>query len=326
MIGADTGTYSVKLVHLTKGVIQQVQQSKYPEWPKHSEDEVTSLLQRMVAQMGCRGERVWGSVGGTSIIAHMTSFPRMPEEELRGAVSLEAEQFMSRNWSEVDFDFDVLESLPDDRVRVLFVAAPRELSEQRVGCFKASGLYCTGIGTDSVALATAFEHSGGRPERDSVLLLNIGASGTSIALFSEGKLSVLRDVSFGGNDITQAIVEDLGLSFESAEEAKLDSAQDARVRESVERAMGPLRDQIARTIGYQTRGREGAGDVMIYLCGGGGLATGETDYLAGQFNVPVEFFDPFVNVGVKCELPGQLPLRSTYSVAVGNALLGEQLS
>ena len=197
MLGADLGTYSIKVVRLSRGVVEEARQATCPAFPSRPSDDSRQLLRRIAQERRWRGQHVWGSIKGTAVIPRLTEFPAMPEEELRGAVALEAEEFVSRNWSQMDFDYDVVEELPDGKVRVLFVAAPRELSEEQVQYFKASGLYCGGITLDSLALTNAFLHSATDAQKEAnVLLLNIGAQTTNIVLLNAGQLTVLRDVAF----------------------------------------------------------------------------------------------------------------------------------
>ncbi len=326
MLGADIGTYSVELISLLRGVVQHVAQTVYPGWPSQPEDEAQVLIANLVHQLGARRQSVWSSIGGTAIVPRLSTFPAMSDEDLRGAVTLEAEQFVSRDWSRMDFDYDILETLPDGEVRVLFVAAPRELSDRQVGYFRASGLYCAGMTVDSLSVATAFLHSATDAQKGAVaLLVNIGAKTTSMTLLNAGNVTVLRDIAFGGNGINEVVMAEFGITFAEAEEMKSSPGEPSdRLKDCVARGVEPLLEQISRTIGYETRRGEGAEDVVIYLCGGGSFAPGMADRIAENFGFPVEFFDPFANVPVKCELPGDLQLRSRYVVALGNALMGER--
>ena len=326
MLGADLGTYSIKVVRISRGAVEEARQATCPAFPSRSSDDSRQLLRRIAQERRWRGQQVWGSIKGTAVIPRLTKFPAMPEEDLRGAVALEAEEFVSRNWSQMDFDYDVVEELPDGKVRVLFVAAPRELSEEQVQCFKASGLYCGGITLDSLALTNAFLRSATDAQKEAnVLLLNIGAQTTNIVLLNAGQLTVLRDVAFGGNDVNEAVMTDFNATFEEAEAIKLNAGEGgAQLDGSVERAVEPLLRQVSRTIGYEARRREEAGDLSVCLFGGGSLAPGLDRQIASGIDSPVEHFDPFPGLPVRCELPEDAGLRSCFAVAVGAALTGEQ--
>lgn len=328
MLGADAGTHSVKIVSVSRQAVEQVRLAIYPGWPSHSEDDAKALLDNLVRELGCRGQRVWGSIEGTAIIARLTSFPAMSDEELKGAVALEAEEFVSRDWSAMDFGYDVVERLADGEVKAVFVAAPRELSDRRISYFRSSGLYCDGVTVDSLALTNAFLRSATQSQKEAVVLLvNIGASTTNMVLLNAGKLTVLRDIAFGGNDINEAIVSEFSATFQDAEKMKLDSSESSvRLMECIQRALRPLLRQISRTIGYETRRRESTREVMICLSGGGSCVPGMADHITENFGFPVEFLDPFLNMESRCELPADVRLRSCYAVAIGSALMGEQMA
>lgn len=325
MLGADIGTHSVKMVRFSERGVEDVRGASYPGWPEPAEEGPQALVSGLVSQIGCRGDEVWGSMGGRAVIMHVTEFPRMADDELRSAVELEAEEFVLRRWDEMDFDFDVLETLSDNRARVLLVAVPREVSDRRTDVLRASGLYCAGITTDAIALLAAYRRCAGQlPKKKLALLVNIGAVTTNIVLLSNGTPAVLRDVAFGGNTITEAIARDFEVPFERAEDEKTSTRPaNEKMQRSTERAVEPLMEQLSRTIGYEVRRLAGSGgDVMIYLCGGASRTKRLKDLVADRFGYQVEFFDPFLNLHAWCSLPADVVERSRYAVAVGCGLMG----
>ncbi len=61
-------------------------------------------------------------------------------------------------------------------------------------------------------------------EKGSVLI-DIGASGTDLLIFKEGRLKYFDKIPFGGNDFTRSIAQELSLSFELAEDIKKSYAE-----------------------------------------------------------------------------------------------------
>lgn len=312
----------MKLAMLTDGRVSGVLLRQCPDWPESSEDTATRLLGQMVRQLHSRSEDAWGSIQGAAIITHLSEFPQMQDSELRGAVALEAEEFMSRDMSEVDIDYQVVETMPDRNVRVLFVAAPKHLSDRRMRTMEEAGLRCTGVTTDSVSLASLFLTANSESQ-EAVVLVNVGALSTNIVSLVEGKPSVLRDIDFGGNDFTVAITKQLGVSYEEAEEMKKSvGSLPPQVIEAVQNAAEPLTGQITRTIEYLARQMGESEPPTVYLLGGGSLAEGLDRWLAGRLQTSVQYMDPFSGLEVDCQLPTASALRSCYGVALGNALLG----
>jgi len=328
MLGVDVGTHSVKLVSISRGVVQGLRLARYPQGPSNTKAQAPSVLKRLVAQLSCNGQRAWGSVQGGGLIVRLSEFPSMPEHELRNAVALEAEGFVSGELSAMDLDYDIIDTLPDGKLRVLFVAAPRELSDRKMECFRSAGLYCVGITADSLAVTTAFLNAATESHKQGMaLLVNIGVSTTNIALVNAGTLAVLREVPFGGNEITEAIAAELGVDFEEAERLKLEPGGAAeRLAACVTAAAEPLMQQIARTVGYETRRSEETERVVVCLSGGGSLAPGLSESIQNRFGFQVDVLDPFANLKAACELPDDVRSRCLFAVAVGTALAGEQQS
>ncbi len=333
MLGIDFGHKSVRIVEVVDGRVTNACKVDYPQ-NEHGEEagdsNVAQALQRAVNSIKAAKKGAWGSIAGASVITHLTNYPGMEESELGGAVKLEAEQFVSRDWSEMDFDYQILDRTEEGGYRVLFVTAPKELSDKNITLFKKADVCPSGMTVDSLAIATAFL---GGPEKagqdayqgvtDGAILVHIGAQITSIALLDKGKIVVLRDFTFGGNDITKKLMQEFNTDFEDAESIKKQGGDgiDTRVKDGVERAIRPLSQQISMTMGYERRKRH-LDSSNVFLAGGGARAPGLAELIGSKFGADVEFMDPFSGLKVECELPPDNELKSDYTVAVGCALIG----
>src|SRR6185295_5917466 len=73
---------------------------------------------------------------------------------------------------------------------------------------------------DAFALQNAYEANYGLDAAAVVVLLNTGASAMNINILAGEQSLYTRDISMGGNDYTEAVQKELGLSFDDAERAK----------------------------------------------------------------------------------------------------------
>ncbi len=323
MLGIDKGSYALKLAAFEQGRLTHLSLRTRPEWPDKSEGAAVRLLSEMISEVGGEGDLAWMSVKGTSAIAQVTEFPDMADDELASAVRLEVEDLLSQDASEMDCDFDVLETLPDGRLRVLLVAAPRALGDGAIDLLGGVGLYCAGVALDSVALASVFLETRAGREPPASILVNVGATTTNIVLQTGGALRLLRDVEGGGDDITQELAREAGMPFKEAEQLKKQGDEGAGGHQDVLRdAVRPVVHHISRTVAYQTRRGEDMSEFEIYLSGGGSLTQGLHGRVVEEFEVPVHYFDPFENVEVDCLVPEDLKERCVYAVAIGNAFMG----
>ncbi len=324
MLGVDRGSYSLKLAAFQQNRLTRLSLHKYPDWPNYSDNAAAALLSRVVAEQGAAGESAWTNVKGTSAIAQVTEFPEMSDDELDSAVRLEVGDLLSQDVTEIDSDYDIIETLEDGRMRVLLVAAPRALGQEAIEFLSMAGLYCAGVSLDSVALASLFLETTAGTEPPASVLVNVGATTTNIVLQTGGKLRLLRDVEGGSNSATKELMRETGMSFEEAEEMKTreDEERPPVHGDRLQAAIQPVSRHIARTVAYETRQGEHMDEFEIYLAGGGSRTRGLFQHLAEEFEVPVNYFDPFENVQADCALPEDVEERCLYGVAVGNGLMG----
>lgn len=324
MLGIDIGHSSTKVVELQGGRITGLRRCSYADRAEAGTEILSRALQEITEAMNARKKPAWGSISGTSVITHLKDYPGLNEAELAGAAQLEAEQFVSRDWGEMDFDYQVQEQLADGGFRVLFASAPRELSDSNIALFHAAGLYAAGMSVNSLAMAEAYRAAAertGAPETEGAVIINMGAQNTSLALLHGARIVVLRDISFGGNDITRGLMKEFETDFAGAEKIKLQGDAAAEVADCVGSAIRPLSQQISMTIGYE-HGKGSTGGDSILLGGGGSRAPGLSETLLQRFEMPVRFFDPFAGLTADCELPGDEAGRSEYAIALGCALIG----
>ena len=81
---------------------------------------------------------------------------------------------------------------------------------------------------------------------DTVALLDIGASRSNLCIVSKGKPKCVRTFNRGGNDITSAIQNSLGISFEEAEQKKI-SAGENQSNEII-KGLAPLLAELKQSL------------------------------------------------------------------------------
>jgi type IV pilus assembly protein PilM len=144
----------------------------------------------------------------------------MPENQIAQAVENEAGQNIPYELSEVYLDWSLLEKITDNgetTLRILLVAAKHEVIESRVQIANAAQIQYAVLGVDSLALANAAESCDYLRLGESVALINLGASTTSIHFMKGGLSNFIRDISWGGRELIQAIAKSRRCEFAEAE-------------------------------------------------------------------------------------------------------------
>lgn len=239
LIGVDISTSSVKMVELSMDskrensyciesyVIEALPPDAMQEGGIANFDAVTECLQRAWKRMGSRLNNVALALPAAAVITKKIVVPvGQREDDLAFQVENEASQYIPFALDEVDLDYQVIRTLPDnqDEMEVLIAASRKDKVEDRVAAAFAAGLKAVVMDVETYAAQAAFEliekqlPEGGKDQV--VALVDIGATTININVLHNGESVYMRDQAFGGNQLTQEIHNQFNLSPEDAEVAK----------------------------------------------------------------------------------------------------------
>lgn len=158
------------------------------------------------------------------------------------------------------------------------------------------------------------------------LVLDMGARSTTLLVTSSKGAPFLRNLSFGGAQITQHLVQELGVSFEEAEMQKLSwirqKESNANLNEASERFVTRMVNEVQRSLTLYRRqtGKDNPGRIL--LLGGCSGLPGLADFLQKNTGIEVEMYNPFAHVVSGAELKGELAssMASDLAALVGVAV------
>ncbi len=213
-VGVDLGSQSVKAVELVmtgarpvvsravKVVLDAVQMATDPMAAQ------VAALRSIMREIDPAETVFVSALSGQSVVIRYPRLPKMPPEEVAGAIEIEAAQNIPYEMNEITMDSVVLEEVMEDDqtlFKVLLVAARRELVEARLAVLQQAGINPHIISVDSLALSDAIEMAGALPQDESIALINIGATTTNIHFCRDGISSFIRDVSWGMGEVRTAL-------------------------------------------------------------------------------------------------------------------------
>jgi type IV pilus assembly protein PilM len=266
--------------------------------------EVAEAVRRLMRETGVRGRRVVTAVGGPGVILRQVQFPRMADAELREALRWEAEQHIPIPPDEAITDFSILGDAPPDpataggarAMRVMLVGTRRNLVQGLLETMRAASLYLVAIDIDALATTRVLAANGHHPKQEgaSVMLVDLGASGTRLSVFRDGLPAFNRTLGVGGNNFTAAIAEGLGQDMAAAEATKreLGVLPDTAAARFLQPLLDELLLEIRRSIEFYLVRHERTEIRHILLAGGGaglkGLPDALSDYLTVALGVREE--------------------------------------
>lgn len=237
VVGADISSSSVKLVELADagGGSYRVEHYAVEPLPREAVvdgninnlEAVSDALRRCHKRLGSHIKNLAMAVPNNAVISKTILVPAgQTEDELEVQVETEANQYIPFVLDEVNLDFQVLGPAPNsaEDIEVLIAASRKEKIDDRVAVAEAAGLKATVMDVDLFAAQAAFElmskqfPEGGKDRN--IAIVDVGATMMHVNVLRNGQSIYTREQPFGGNQLTQEIVNKFGLTPEEAETAK----------------------------------------------------------------------------------------------------------
>ena len=335
VIGLDIGSSSIKLVELGESKNgYKLQNLGIAPLPPEAivdgalMDSVTIIdaIRELIANTKAKTKDVITSVSGHSVIVKKITLPLMSDSELEESIQWEAEQHIPFDISDVNLDYQVLNTESAASTDVLLVAVKKDKILNHTNVITQAGKVPVVVDIDAFAIQNAFETNYNPAPNATIGLLNIGASIMNIVVTRGGMPLFTRDVSVGGNQFTDALQKDMNLSFEEAEQVKqgksIEGVQSENVAALVQSVSEVLMLEIQKTFDFFRATTVGEQVQRIYVSGGCAKVEGFLDLLQGRLGLPVEMLDPFKNIAVAkgIDLAHLDDISPSMAVAVGLAL------
>ena len=238
------------------------------------------------------------SLSGHSVIIKKIQLPAMAPEELDESIQWEAEQYIPFDINDVRLDYVVLSDGDPgrDNMEVLLVAVKSDKVNDYTSVISQAGKSPVLVDVDAFAVQNAYEANYDIDPIKTVALINMGAGVTNINVLARGTTVFWRDISFGGNQFTEALQREFNLSYEQAEALKrgqsVDRYSPADARPILDAVSGEMADEIRKTFDFfSATSAEGPVDELV-LCGGCALTPNLQETLRERFDAPAELLDP----------------------------------
>ena len=313
VVGLDIGSSAIKLVELkekkggsfslVKLGLERLSPEAIVDGSIMDSSMVVDTIQRLNAEQAVKNSNFATSLSGHSVIIKKISLPAMSPEELAESIQWEAEQYIPFDINDVNLDYVPLTSPgTGDNIDVILVAVKKEKINDYTSVISQTGKVAVLVDVDAFALQNAYEVNYDLDDRKVLALVNIGASVTNANVLSGQTSMFWRDITFGGNQYTDAIQRELSLSFEQAEELKRGKAVGEYTIQQVIPILNSVSEDFAgelrKTLDFFTA-TSGADRVdEIVLAGGGAGVLNLDAILRDKFGIPVSIMDPFRRITV----------------------------
>ncbi len=345
-IGIDIGTSGIKAVEMadedgrprlvsygTLEVRADVVRSDTPEVQKRIVDGIGQL--RSKAHL--TSKRIVTALPSFAVFSSIISLPQMSKKELLAAVKWEAKKFVPMPLDEMILDWrllkeGVVETTKQEKqveqtkglkhLKVLLTAAPKNVVRRYVDIARAANLELVGLETEAFALSRSLVGN----DRSPVLVVDVGAVATDLAIIAGGIPVLNRSIDVGGDTITRAVANAMNIDLERAEQFKRDVGMAAAgaggisVPKTIEFVVASIVNEI-RYVFNLYRSQSEQPIEKIVLAGGSAFLPDLTGYLERTVGIKVIIGDPFARTIYPIELkPALDEIGPSFAVAVGLAM------
>jgi type IV pilus assembly protein PilM len=266
----------------------------------------------------------------SSVITKKIILPAsLNENAMEVQVESEANQYIPFAMDEVSLDFCVIGSAPnsEDDVEVFLAASRKEKIEDRIAAIETAGLVAKVMDIESYAARAAVDRliamQTNAGQDQIYALFQIGSKVTYISIILNGEVVYERDQQFGGNQLTQDIVRNYGLSFEEAEQKKRQGdLPDSYDMELLEPFLESAALEVTRAIQFFFTSTPYTRIDQIYLAGGCAIIPGLVDIVAERTKITTSVISPFKGMDLSSNV-AEKTLRNdapAYLVACGLAM------
>ena len=314
MVGLDIGTSGVRAAELTLGKggvkLERFGQIALPDGAVRDgevadSDAVAACIKQLWAQAKFGTKKVVVGVANQKVIVRQIDLPWMPAAELRKSLAFQVQDFIPMPVEHAILDFHALEEFTNESgarmLRVLLVAAAREMVDGALSSVTKAGLTPTMVDLTSFAVLRSLAHAdSGLGVVNAQAIVDVGASVTNIVVHQGGVPRFVRILLMGGSNITDSIAERLGIAQDEAEAVKqatgmavqAASGEPHPAHRVIESTGAAFVEEVRGSLDYYMSQTGSVRIDEVVLSGGGSRLGGLSDRLAAATRLPVRAARP----------------------------------
>lgn len=261
-----------------------------------TENIKTLLSEKVVGSLSSKNVAI--SLPTSRTYSRTFTLPFSAEKVLREAVVLEAEQYIPIPSSSLYIDFDVVNRNRSKKLTtVLMGAAPKMIADNAIRSVREAGLNPVVI-EPSIHAVTRLLTATERADLPTVVV-DIGLTGTDIAIIEKGILRVTGGISIGSSTFTIDIAKKLNIPLENAHQLKVLSGlnpgpRQAKLREALYPSLEKLLQEVEKVMRYYTeRVNPDQKLEQLLVVGNGSNMPGIGDYFTDKLIIAARIASPW---------------------------------
>jgi len=283
-------------------------------------EAILKLFQNAQPRPLGKSAKVFFSIPESQTFTKVIALPKdIKDKELVQVALNKAEEIIPEATNSL---ISIIKVLPEtaNNKQVFYSAAETEVLQSFISIFNELNIEVAGITTETISSFAGIKKD---PDKQNVLLLDLGAKTTIASIFTGDYLQSSINIDIGGDNISQAIAKKLKISYIRAEAKKikigLSSEGHGEIMLISQGQLQPLIDELKVFIKYWQE-TSGQNIERIILIGGLSNMVGIDKYFGDNLNLPTHLGQTFIN---SKDLPKGLVLLK-YINALGLAKIAHQ--
>ena len=329
MLGVDIGSSSIKIVqvdrgdsfHLTTYGMVDIGDPISSQTTDEEVHKLADLLKNLMEKAHVTTKNCIMSLPNSAVFTSVIDMPKMGDKEMESAMQFEAKKYVPLPFSEVTLSWTIISENDDGAsLKVLLIAVPNQIRDIYIKLFQLAGLNLEIIEIEALSLIRSLVVD---KEKNDVII-DIGAKVTGLNFVRHGTLQLTRNLSIGGDTITDRIAQALNLSVPRAEQFKRDFGLQGTdfLPEAVKPVLSVIKTEVAQIIGIYSANNVNTD--RIVLVGGGAQLPGILEYFQNELSVKTVLGNSLAQVNYDDAVKSIISRYSLHlTIAVGLAIREE---
>lgn len=314
VLGLDISSTSAKLLELSHSggkfrvesyAVASLPPNAVVEKNVNDPEGVADALRQVVYQSKTKQKNAAVAVAGSAVITKVITMDAdLNDDAMEAQIMAEADQYIPYPLDEVAIDFEIQGISEDDpnACNVLLAACRKENVDLRVDALELADLDAKVVDVEAYDMERAFEkiaQSIGCDQGETVAIVDIGATMTTLSVLTNGNTIYTREQLFGGKQLTEEIQRRYGMS---EEEAGLAKKQGGLPDDYEQEVLAPFQDavlqQVTRSLQFFFSSSQFDTVDHIILAGGVAAMPGLASLVEEKLGTPASVANPFIGMSI----------------------------
>jgi type IV pilus assembly protein PilM len=299
------------------------------DWDKHA--DAAQRIRNLFSSMEVKNKVIVTSMAGHAVIIKRVALTKNKAKSVDENIHKEAKQYIPFDINDVYLDYQQTGPGKEEGTEnVILVASKKKMVQELQEVLHKADLGVSIVDVDAFALSNCFEFNYPEFTGEPCYLLDIGSQQSIFCVYWQNQPIFIREVGFGGQQVTDRLANTLNINKSDAEKLKLNgpASLEEELRVEASREMDEVfkswAGELERLIDFYRNSVEEAKTAeRLFLAGGGSLLNGLRSAFAKQLDFEVQYLDPWKKIDKDFQSFDKNYLQSVgpqFAVAVGLAL------